>query len=339
MSQIALITDTHVGIKSGNKVFLDYQEKFFTEIFFPEIKHRNIKHIVHLGDMVEHRKVISYYALNRMREFFIEPILSGDWRVDLIVGNHDTTFRNSNKINAQKELFGDDFVNIHIWDSPGELGQILFIPWVNEENREETVRLLNESSSNIMLGHLEVKGASMYRGVACEHGWSPSDFKKFKLVVSGHFHTREAKGNITYMGNAYHLTWADYGDPRGFAILDTDTCELEYVDNPNSLFHRLTYDGVEFNGDVLDIEDKYVKVEVTGDPDPEHFERAMGTIEDLKPLNVQLIDRRGMDTHAVDIDDPDDTMEVVEAYVRANVDKRRQDMVVEHLRELYTEAA
>jgi DNA repair exonuclease SbcCD nuclease subunit len=52
-------------------------------------------------------------------------------------------------------------------------------------------------------------------------------FLKFELVMSGHFHTKSQKGNITYLGNTYQMYWNDYADQRGFHIFDTDTLKLE----------------------------------------------------------------------------------------------------------------
>jgi hypothetical protein len=47
------------------------------------------------------------------------------------------------------------------------------------------------------------------------------DFGNFEHVFTGHFHKRQTKKNITYIGNAFPHNYADAGDDeRGLAILE-----------------------------------------------------------------------------------------------------------------------
>mgnify|MGYP003676164249 CR=1 FL=1 len=110
---------------------------------------------------------------------------------------------------------------------------VMFVPWICNENYEESFEIISKSKADICLGHFEFSGYDMYRGSPNPHGMDPGMFKHLPMVVSGHFHHRHTKGNITYMGNPYEITWSDYDDPRGFAIYDTQKKELNYVNNPN----------------------------------------------------------------------------------------------------------
>ena len=47
--KIAVITDTHYGARKGSKHLHEYFEKFYKDIFFPELEKNNIDTIIHLS--------------------------------------------------------------------------------------------------------------------------------------------------------------------------------------------------------------------------------------------------------------------------------------------------
>ena len=65
--KIAILNDTHCGIRNSSEIFLNYQEKFYKEVFFPYLKENGIKQILHLGDYYDHRKFINFKAQNSNR--------------------------------------------------------------------------------------------------------------------------------------------------------------------------------------------------------------------------------------------------------------------------------
>lgn len=67
-------------------------------------------------------------------------------------------------------------------------------------------------------------------------------FKKFQLVFSGHYHTRSNDGQVYYLGNPYQMYWNDVGDIRGFNVIDTETYEMEFIQNPYTMFEKVYYD-------------------------------------------------------------------------------------------------
>jgi len=104
--EIALITDTHFGARNDNLKFNEYFYKFYEEVFFPTLKERGIKTCVHLGDVVDRRKFISYRIAHDFRERFISKFKELDIDLHIIVGNHDTYYKNTNEINSMEELVG-----------------------------------------------------------------------------------------------------------------------------------------------------------------------------------------------------------------------------------------
>ena len=81
--KIALITDTHFGVRNDSQIFQKYFDMFLENVFFPELDKRNIKTLIHLGDLVDRRKYINYVTLNSVRRNFISS--SVIWELILIL--------------------------------------------------------------------------------------------------------------------------------------------------------------------------------------------------------------------------------------------------------------
>ena len=104
--KIALITDTHFGARNDSLPFNEYFYKFWEEIFFPLIDKKGIDTIIHLGDTMDRRKFVSYKIANDFRTRFIKPIIDRDINMHILIGNHDTYYKNTNDINSIEELLG-----------------------------------------------------------------------------------------------------------------------------------------------------------------------------------------------------------------------------------------
>ena len=46
--KVAIITDTHFGARKSSKVFHDFFQKFYDDIFFPTLEERGIKTCIHM---------------------------------------------------------------------------------------------------------------------------------------------------------------------------------------------------------------------------------------------------------------------------------------------------
>lgn len=300
--KIALVTDTHFGVRIDSPAFVNYFRQFYTNVFFPYIKDNDIKHIIHLGDIVEHRRYINFLAVKELRETFFQPCIDYGLFVDVIIGNHDAYFKNTNKLNAMNELYQHSSFksNIRYHSECTELmlggKNILLVPWICADNREQTMEKIANTSAPYLLGHLEIAGFSMYKGVKDQgHGMDPSIFSKFKKVCSGHYHHKSTIGNINYLGAPYEITWNDYNDPRGFHVLDTDTGELTFIQNPYKVFNKVMYDDTKHTPeeilgmDVEHLKNSVVKLIVTSKRDPMLYEQFVSKLEtqdliDLTPV-------------------------------------------------------
>ena len=104
--KIALITDTHFGARNDNLAFNEYFYKFWENTFFPYLDEHKIDTIIHLGDLMDRRKFVSYKIAKDLRERFILPIASRGIKMHIMAGNHDTYYKNTNEINSLYELLG-----------------------------------------------------------------------------------------------------------------------------------------------------------------------------------------------------------------------------------------
>ena len=102
--KIALLTDTHFGARGDSLVFFDYMMEFYDNVFFPYLSENNITTMIHLGDVVDRRKFINFNILHGMRSRFIERLQNEKIESHVIIGNHDTYFKNTNDINSMNEL-------------------------------------------------------------------------------------------------------------------------------------------------------------------------------------------------------------------------------------------
>ena len=327
---------------------------FFSKTFFPTLKDRGVTRIFHLGDLFDRRKYVNFLTAERCYSDYVYPAKEAGATIEQIVGNHDSYYRNTNEVNSPRVLYGDVCGHMRIHVGPAEVefgsGKALLLPWICDANREESLRATASSSATIVLGHLELEGFEMHRGQKAEKGMSSSLFDRFADVMSGHFHTQSKLGNIRYVGAAGQYTWADYDDPRGFWIVDTETREAEFVANPNEAFCKIHYDEDESTEESLAEQasraaGKFVKLIVRSRTDSNKLSRAVDAIE-KSGVELQVVDDH---RRADDFDDELqteelDTLEAIERSVEELGDPTvYAPAVVERARavarELYQEAS
>ena len=183
--KVALITDTHWGARGDSLAFADYIRKFYQNTFFPYLKDNNIKRIIHLGDIVDRRKYINYVTARRLKEDLFIPCHENGIELDVIIGNHDTSFKNTNEVNAMNELYSHSSINFRYHSDPTELDvdglKIAMLPWVCSGNFTESMEFLKNTDAQILFGHLEIQGFEMYRGAFNDHGFESNIFDKFDI--------------------------------------------------------------------------------------------------------------------------------------------------------------
>lgn len=351
MAKIALVTDTHWGVRNDSIAFANYFKKFYDNIFFPYLIEHDICHVIHLGDIVDRRKFINFNSANRLKEDFIIPLYENSIEAYMIVGNHDAFYKNTLEINSMRELYGNrSYPNLNIIDKPTEITiddtNIVLMPWMCQDNMNDALNLIQSTKSEILFGHLELAGFEMNKGTVIDHGMDTNVFGKFDVVCSGHYHHRSSKGNINYLGCPYEITWSDYADPKGFHIFDTETRGLTFISNPYTMFNKIHYDDSKWSSidqvfDFSDLTGTYVKVIVREKTNPYWFDVFIDKLEKFDPLNIQVVDDNLYLNLEDDIDivsEAEDTLTILKKFIDTaeGADKTEIDKV---LSELYLEAS
>ena len=335
--KIALLTDTHFGARNDNLNFNDYFYQFYEGVFFPYLQQNNIKHCIHLGDLMDRRKYVSYRILKDFRERFIQPFLHLEIDLHILVGNHDIYFRNTNDVNSLQELLGGKYKNIHIYPEAQEINfdgfPILMMPWINPQNEIYSFGMMDETKADTMVSHLEVVGFEMHGGHFSESGFDKSQFKKFDTIFSGHYHKKSDDGQIYYLGTPYQMTWSDYNCPKGFHVFDTETRELTRIVNPQKIFEKIYYDDTQENYDTHDVNqyrNKYIKLVVVNKNDLYKFDKFTDKLFKADCHEVKIIeDFTDLDANTVSddiVENSQDTMTLLGKYIDdldVNLDKTK----------------
>jgi hypothetical protein len=265
--------------------------------------------------------------------------------MDMMVGNHDAFYKNTLEINSLESLL-QEYSNLNVYSEPSEVTvggrKMIYLPWICDQNEEQTVNLMRETEAEVVLGHLEMEGFKTNPTYVANHGRQVSEFSKFKMVMSGHYHTRSKKGNFQYIGNPYQMYWNDYADERGFNIFDTETLKLQHIKNPYEMFHKIFYDDTKNEYYDLDVEkykDTVVKVVVENKTDYTAFDYLINSLQDVT-LDLKIIE-----DFSTEVDDDDDielehedTLTILEKYVdelNTNLDSHK---LKEIMKSLYVEA-
>ena len=111
--RIALLNDSHFGCRNDNPAFIEYQNRFYEEIFFPYLRDNGIRTLVHLGDVVDRRKFINHNTAWNFKKVFWNQLEDHGIDTHVILGNHDTYYKNTNEINSMEELVGSDRFKIY----------------------------------------------------------------------------------------------------------------------------------------------------------------------------------------------------------------------------------
>ena len=341
--KIAIITDQHFGARKNSKLFHDYFLKFYNNIFFPALEEEGITTVVDMGDTFDSRKGIDFSALSWAKNNYYDRLESLGVTVHTIVGNHTAYYKNTNDVNAV-DLLLREYGNVIVYPKVQEVKldslNVLFVPWINQENETETLRLIENTNCDCAMGHLELSGFIAHKNHVMEDGMSSELFKKFSLVFSGHYHTRSTIEKISYLGNPYEMYWNDVGDDRGFHIFDTESRELTTINNPYRMFYNIYYkDTPHQTFDTSEYQNKIVKVIVREKTSIKDFEKFIDKLYDVGVADLKIVENFDIqEAEDFEVSESEDTLSILDRYIQeaeVNLDKSRLQSI---MRSTYQEA-
>ena len=343
--KVAIITDQHFGARKSSRVFHDFFNKFYKNVFFPTLKKRGIDTVLDLGDTYDNRRTLDLWAANWSKTEYFDKLREMGITVHALVGNHTAYFKDTNDVNTLTGIVGE-YDNISIYDRATEVVigglPILFLPWINQQNKEESYTAIENSKSKVAMGHLELNGFEAHRGYLMDHGDSTAPYRKFEKVFSGHYHRKSHRNNIWYLGNPYQIYWNDYRDRRGFHIFDTETLELEFIQNPYEIYQKIYYHEDNIQSSMFKFHEyanTFIKIIVEKKTNTDKFERFISQLYAAGVHEIKVIEDPSFEqdlSEEIDIE-REDTLTILEKYVD-DMEHSDKDALKNILKSLYVEA-
>ena len=229
----AVFTDIHFGLKS-NSVQHNQDCSDFVDWFIQKAKEENCETCFFLGDYNHHRASINIQTMQfGLRA--LEKLNNSFEHVYFIPGNHDLYYRDKRDVHSVE--LAKHLPNVTIVNDWFIQDEVVIAPWLVGEDHKK----LSKLSGKYLFGHFELPAFYMNAMVQMpDHGdVSDNDLAGFEKVFSGHFHKRQARNNIWYIGNAFPHNYADAGDDaRGMMILEWGE-EPEFIAWPGQPLFRV----------------------------------------------------------------------------------------------------
>lgn len=228
--EVVIFTDIHFGMKNNSRSHNKDCEDFVLWMI-DEAKKRGVKKCIFMGDWHHHRATVNVSTLNYTMSN-LQFLNDNFEETYMIMGNHDLYYREKREIHSLP--MAERFPNITVVSEDIFVkDNVAICPWLVEDEHKKIEKL----DVKYIFGHFELPHYFMNAMVQMpDHGGGLRDehFKKADLVFSGHFHKRQRKGNVVYIGNCFAHNYADaWDDDRGICFFKWGG-EPEYVAWPDA---------------------------------------------------------------------------------------------------------
>lgn len=330
--KVAIFSDLHLGIYGNSTDWHDIALKW-ADWIVKDLKKNNIKDILFLGDFFHNRSEISVLTTHVASEIISK---FKDFNMIMVIGNHDCFYKNRADIHSLGMLKGHD--NLTIVDECLKIESfgksLLFVPWFVD---------VPVGKYDYIFGHFEIVSFKMNNFKICDHGLQPSALLKGMTdhVFSGHFHNRHSKeykeGSIHYVGNTFPMDFSDVGNTRGYHILDVESGEIEFFENPISpKFVKILLSEIE-QVESSTIKGNIVKMIIDVDMDDPEIEKNKNHVRNMKPH--QFIAELNVSSKNIDnvevIDSIDISDQLEEFRKQLKLEKLQDERVGGIIKELY----
>lgn len=333
--KIAIISDIHFGVNYGKGDFADYQKWYFKE-FWKEVDDRGCRYVFFLGDFFHNRRMVNFDTVQLAVDCWFKPAMERGVEIYMLVGNHDVFYKSTNDLNSLDLLCWNKNIKVisEAMTINVEGHNYCFLPWLNVQNKEKSLKELDSTRASVVLSHLELQLDNPHITGQIEL----EKLERFHTVFSGHFHTpalKEITGcRLQYLGSPYEMTWNDYGiKERGFYVFDDETKEYELIRNtrPIHFYHKL-------GEDVSHLKPWHsIRCTVPKGMSSLEYEIAMTALKKVQVMRVQMLEESGVEevTEGIEIVEGElDILNVLLKYAENNVgdlNMKRMKGIVEGL--------
>ena len=248
--KVFLLGDLHLGVRNNSVEWLEIQKDFLLNFFMRKVDEdfdQTSDILVLEGDVFHSREAVNIRIQNEALEIFTKLAEKFKRGVFIILGNHDTYYKDKNEVHSLKPL-SNLADNIHVYENPGIVtinGKhgFLMLPWMEDPDKLSKVVTDHSDFCQYIVCHTDIRTFKFNKWRNVEVGLDPIDLKDFKKVYCGHIHIRQEKENILYTGSPYQMDRGDIGNGRGFYKLDVTGEEVieTFVRNNHSP-HFVKYD-------------------------------------------------------------------------------------------------
>jgi DNA repair exonuclease SbcCD nuclease subunit len=211
-NRAACFTDIHFGNKNNSKQH-NRDCADFVDWFIQQSE--DCETCIFLGDWHHHRASVNVSTLNHSVEN-VGKLSRAFEHVYMIMGNHDLYYREKRDLNSLP--YAGLFDNVTLVEDALVENDVALIPWLVGDEW----KTLSKTKCRYMFGHFELPFFKMnamvempdHGGINAEHLTGP------EYVFTGHFHKRQNKGNVHYLGSPFGHNYADtWDDDRGMMKL------------------------------------------------------------------------------------------------------------------------
>jgi DNA repair exonuclease SbcCD nuclease subunit len=233
ISRIHLVGDLHLGLRNNSIEWLEITKSYLHELLTDDSIDPNGDILILEGDVFHSRESVNIRIQNEAFEIFTLLAKKFKRGVFIILGNHDTYYKDKNEVHSLKSI-GNLASNIHVFENPESLTindkhNFLMLPWVEDIAKLNNVIADHKTLCQYIICHADIKSFNFNKWVKVEHGLDPGSLADYKRVYSGHIHHRQEKDNILYTGAPYQMDRGDIGNTKGHYQLIVDGSEITEV--------------------------------------------------------------------------------------------------------------
>lgn len=278
MATALLVGDMHIdNSKSSIANSETFNEIFKTfNLIKDTIYDRKPDYVIFFGDLFNSPYGITTNVITIISKLLAD--LAIETPIILLVGNHDdidervskVKIGNDRYISVRASLLSpfSYYDNITVIDSPTVVKmdqgiEIAFVPYSNNilGDIENIDSRFTKGVKKLMVGHFSIKDVDFMQLNSSEVVNSPSAVEliekyKYDMVLLGHIHDpcdyHVGDKVVKYIGSCRNVDFRNTGENKGIYILDFDSMELDYIDNPYTSIYKTFKDFNSFKAYCVD---------------------------------------------------------------------------------------